>query len=63
MLFYIKRMLLWLGTAMLLGGCYSSVGVGTAAPIGKHGVVGSTVSVGSNGRVHGNVGVGTAIRL
>ena len=63
MLLLIKRTLLWLGISLVLGGCYSSVGVGTAAPIGKHGVVGSSVSVGSDGRVHGNVGVGTAIRL
>ena len=63
MLPLIKRTLLWLGISLVLSGCYSSVGVGTAAPIGKHSVIGSTVSVGSEGRVHGNVGVGTAIRL
>ena len=63
MLIFIKKILLCLVMTILLGGCYSSVGVGTAAPIGNHGVVGSTVSVGSDGRVHGNVGVGTAIRL
>jgi len=63
MILFLKRAILSLGFVLLLGGCYSSVGVGTAAPLGKHGVVGSTVSVGSDGIVHGNVGVGTAIRL
>jgi UDP-3-O-[3-hydroxymyristoyl] glucosamine N-acyltransferase len=58
-----KKSLFFLLLSFALSGCYSSVGVGSAAPLGKHGVIGSTVSVGSDGRVHGNVGVGTAIRL
>jgi len=50
-------------TAFCIQGCYSSVGIGGGIPLGNSGVIGSTVQVGSDGRVHGNVGVGTAIRL
>jgi serine acetyltransferase len=58
-----KKSLFFLTVSWMLTGCYSTIGAGTAVPLGKHGVVGSTVSVGSDGRLHGNVGVGTAIRL
>lgn len=58
-----KKVLLALLFTLLLEGCYSSVGASTAMPVGKYGSVGSSVSVGSDGMLHGNVGVGTAIRL
>ncbi len=59
---YIKAVIL-LTITLWLQGCYSNVGVGTTAPLGKHSVVGSSVTVGSDGQLHGNIGIGTDIRL
>jgi len=58
-----KLSVILLLVSFMLQGCFSSVGVGGGIPIGNSGIATSSVQVGSDGRVHGNIGLGTAIRL
>ena len=58
-----KRLLFFLTTLLLLQGCYSGIGLGTAIPVGNYGVIGTSVGVGSDGHIHGNIGVGVATRI
>ena len=58
-----KTILFLLSLAFTLGGCYSGVGLGVGTSIGDHGGVGTNVHVGSDGQVHGSVGVGVGGRL
>jgi len=53
-----KTILLFLSIAFVLSGCYSGVGLGVGTSIGNHSGVGTNVHVGSDGQVHGSLGVG-----
>lgn len=53
-----KTIIFLLSLAFLLNGCYSGIGIGVGTAIGNHGGVGTNVHLGSDGQVHGSVGLG-----
>ena len=54
-----KTIFFLLSFTFILSGCYSGVGFGVGTSVGSHGGVGTTIHAGSDGQVHGSVGVGT----
>lgn len=57
----IKILLGTLLTLLLLTGCNANLGLGGSIPLGGLGSIGTGVTVGSDGQVHGSVGMGGRI--
>ena len=53
-----KTILFLLSFAFVLSGCYSSIRLGVGTSIGNNAGAGTNVHVGSDGQVHGSVGMG-----
>jgi len=59
----IKILIITLFTLFFITGCNAGLGLGGSIPIGNVGNIGTGVTVGSDGQVHGSVGVGTGWRI
>ena len=56
-----KLLFIMLIALFMLSGCYTGLGINSSIPIGNMGSIGTGVTVGSDGKVHGNIGLGGRI--
>ena len=55
-----------ISTMLSFSGCTEptlGAGVGVGVPIGGSGALGTSINVGSDGQIHGSIGIGTGISL
>jgi len=53
-----KNILFLILSTFMLHGCYSGIGLGVGTDIGNGIGVGSNVQLGSDGQIHGSIGMG-----